>query len=427
MANRFQRRNKELGVCLAAGFLLLAALPARATETVATPADSSWRDLAPKLFVQDETYADLDYIKTEITFVNYVRDPKEADIHLTITFATTGGGGCEYTLSFQGEGSFKDIDFTLRHATNSDATPDESRNALVAAIKRGLAPFISRTRLRDYLSVEFTPPVASAAVTDPWKNWVFTLGAYGYPQGEKSWRRLYYNLNGCVSRVTENAKLSLATGMSVDDNRYVMDSSIVEAVKRSYGVEGSYARMLSGHFSLGGWADYTNKAYSNMRLGLSASPRLEYSITPYPEYARHKVYLRFRPEVQYACYYDTTLYDKLSELLFLNALQAGVTATRPWGTVDLSATGSHYLHDFSKNRLSLYGCVSLRILAGLSLNFVGQYDLVHDQLALRKGGASEEERLLRLRELATGYTYWVSLGLTYTFGSIYSNIVNPIF
>jgi hypothetical protein len=57
----------------------------------------------------------------------------------------------------------------------------------------------------------------------------------------------------------------------------------------------------------------------------------------------------------------------------------------------------------------------------------GGYDFIHDQLSLRKEGATEEERLLRLREMATGYSYWTSLSLTYTFGSIFSNIVNPIF
>jgi hypothetical protein len=39
----------------------------------------------------------------------------------------------------------------------------------------------------------------------------------------------------------------------------------------------------------------------------------------------------------------------------------------------------------------------------------------------------EEEILLRLREQATEYSFWTLLSIIYTFGSIYSNIVNPIF
>jgi hypothetical protein len=34
---------------------------------------------------------------------------------------------------------------------------------------------------------------------------------------------------------------------------------------------------------------------------------------------------------------------------------------------------------------------------------------------------------LRLRQLATSYTYFINLGLSYSFGSIFNNIVNPRF
>jgi len=53
--------------------------------------------------------------------------------------------------------------------------------------------------------------------------------------------------------------------------------------------------------------------------------------------------------------------------------------------------------------------------------------MVHDQLSLVKGGATTEEILLHRKELETQYRYYVSFGLTYTFGSIYNNVVNPRF
>jgi len=48
-------------------------------------------------------------------------------------------------------------------------------------------------------------------------------------------------------------------------------------------------------------------------------------------------------------------------------------------------------------------------------------------LSLVKGEASEAEILLQLQELETSYHLEGGLGLTYTFGSIYNNIVNPRF
>ncbi len=44
-----------------------------------------------------------------------------------------------------------------------------------------------------------------------------------------------------------------------------------------------------------------------------------------------------------------------------------------------------------------------------------------------KGGAPPEQILLKKKELETQYSYYSQVGLTYTFGSIYNNVVNPRF
>jgi hypothetical protein len=57
----------------------------------------------------------------------------------------------------------------------------------------------------------------------------------------------------------------------------------------------------------------------------------------------------------------------------------------------------------------------------------GRYTTTHDQIALRKGDVSIEELLLRRTELASEYSFNLSVGLSFTFGSVYSNVVNPRF
>ena len=42
-------------------------------------------------------------------------------------------------------------------------------------------------------------------------------------------------------------------------------------------------------------------------------------------------------------------------------------------------------------------------------------------------GASLEDVLLRRKMQKTDYSYYTSFGFTYTFGSIYNNVVNPRF
>lgn len=53
--------------------------------------------------------------------------------------------------------------------------------------------------------------------------------------------------------------------------------------------------------------------------------------------------------------------------------------------------------------------------------------MIHDQLALQKGDLSQEDVLLQRKQLSTQYNYYVSIGLRYTFGSIFSSVVNPRF
>jgi hypothetical protein len=75
----------------------------------------------------------------------------------------------------------------------------------------------------------------------------------------------------------------------------------------------------------------------------------------------------------------------------------------------------------------LIGSVRIRIFKGLSLDINGGVAHINDQLSLNKGDISEAERLLQLRELATKYRVEGGIELTYTFGSIYNNVVNPRF
>jgi len=82
---------------------------------------------------------------------------------------------------------------------------------------------------------------------------------------------------------------------------------------------------------------------------------------------------------------------------------------------------------FQKNRIELNAFVNIRIFKGLSLRLFGGVAHINDQLNLKKGDISEAERLLRLTELATRYRVDGGIEITYTFGSIYNNIVNPRF
>ena len=98
-----------------------------------------------------------------------------------------------------------------------------------------------------------------------------------------------------------------------------------------------------------------------------------------------------------------------------------------WGTLQARAEWSQYLHDLGKNRFEVEAEMSVRVTRGLAVQAELNASRIRDQLSLPARGASEEEILLRLRRLQSGYEYQVGMSLTYSFGSIFSSIVNPRF
>jgi hypothetical protein len=156
-------------------------------------------------------------------------------------------------------------------------------------------------------------------------------------------------------------------------------------------------------------------------------PGIEYDLYPYSESTRRQLRLLYSLGYTFANYTDTTIYNKTQEGHFMQSLSAAYEVVQKWGSIDLNLNYSNYLYDWSKNNLSIYGGVDWRIAKGLSINFGVSASLIHDQLGLVKGGATTEEVLLRRKELETQFSYFTSFGLTFTFGSIYNNVVNPRF
>jgi hypothetical protein len=64
---------------------------------------------------------------------------------------------------------------------------------------------------------------------------------------------------------------------------------------------------------------------------------------------------------------------------------------------------------------------------GVSVFGIANYSAIHDQIELPRRGATEEDILLKRRQLATQYQYGMSAGFSWEFGSKYANIVNPRF
>src|SRR5688572_11261902 len=217
----------QLCVCLVT--MLLCATPVLAQDVAAQkPAG------AIRMFLDCQWQCDQEFLKKEITFVDWMRDRADADVHVLVTSQGTGGGGDEYTLKFIGLGRFANVEQTLKYFSTNTSTPDEIRNGILEVLKRGLVRYVAESPLASKLKISFQAPEGGQASTadpkkDPWNLWVFRAGVGGNLNGEQSTD--YHSVRGSASatRTTEMNRVSLATSMNYSVSNY--DLSETETYK----------------------------------------------------------------------------------------------------------------------------------------------------------------------------------------------------
>ncbi|MGY8916171.1 MAG: hypothetical protein ACKVJF_13960, partial [Flavobacteriales bacterium] len=85
---------------------------------------------------------------------------------------------------------------------------------------------------------------------------------------------------------------------------------------------------------------------------------------------------------------------------------------------------SAFLNDWNKNRLEVDSYLSAGIFKGFSVRFSGDLKLIQDQINLPAGSASLEDVLLQQKQIATNFEIGFGIGLSYTFGSAFNNVIN---
>jgi hypothetical protein len=389
-------------------------------------ADDALKQVAPRIYL-DCSRCDRDYIRTEIDWINYVRDRKEADVHILGTVQRTGSNGWEYTFEFIGKNKFSDITHTLKYVSSCTATWDEVRKGYVDVLKRGLLPFILRTPLYEHITFGFKRIFKPTSVKDKWNFWVFNVGISGSVSGEKKQNFQSIRGNFSANRVTPELKMRFGLSGNFNESHFDINGDSITSTSERKNVGGMIVKSIGDHWGVGGWVNWRSSTYNNLKGEFFTAPAVEYNFFPYTESTRRQLRCLYRIGYNYSQYIEETIYDKTQENLLSQALSVTFEMKEPWGVASTFIAGSHYFHDLSKNKLELGGRLSLRLIKGLSLNVSGSYARIHDQLSLPKSGASLDEILLQRKELETDYGYHISLGFNYTFGSVYSNVVNPRF
>lgn len=387
------------------------------------------RAQAVRVFL-DCPFCDQSFIRTEITFVSYVRDRTAADVHVLITSQGTGGGGVQYALKFIGLGRFRGVDNSLTYTAPQTSTQDERRRGLTSILKLGLVGYVADTPVGSRLSLRFdgSKAAAPAPVRDPWNFWVFRIGGNGGFDGEQSTSQRSVSASFSANRTTEEWKVGLNGFGNYRWQRFALEEGeILTAIRRNYDGRALATKSLTPHWSVGATGALSASTFTNYDFRTRLSPAVEYNIFPYADSTRRILTLLYSVGFQTADYTEETIYGKLKEQLVDHQFEVAMGLRQPWGTANASFELSHFLNRHGKYRVSAFGGTDVRLFKGFSISIDGGISRRRDQLSLRRGEASTEEILIRQRELATDYSYDFGFGLSYSFGSIFNSVVNPRF
>jgi hypothetical protein len=368
-----------------------------------------------------------DYIKVEIPFVNYVREIADAQLFIMSTSISTGSGGREYTFSFFGQKEFSGMNDTLILATNSDDTQEIIRQKQVRALKMGLMRYVFHTPYSKYIDIGFKYSEDAESIDDKWNNWIFSVVLNGNLSSQKSYKAGKILTNIQANQVKEENKTRISVVLIREESRYELETGTLNNLNTSKFAFFNHVWSLNDHWSLGGYFQLNSQTYTNDKLRTFLGPACEYNIFPYSESTRRQLRILYETGYEFRNYVDTTIYNKLRDNLGFQKLDINYHFVQKWGSSLIGIHWRNYLHDFSLNSLSVNGVMNFRIMKGLSANLTCSAAIIHDQINLAKMGATPEEIIMQKKELATQYRTDLRMGFTYTFGSIFNNIVNPRF
>lgn len=398
-------------------------LAAQATPATAAPL---------RLFLDCQFGCPDDYVRAEIPWVDYVRSRQDADVHLLITEQDASTGD-RVTLRFIGLGTFLGQDQELQFTSRSTDSEDAQRRQFVNVLKLGLVRYVANTPLAERLRVGFEAPegrdgAPQAPGRDPWNNWVFEVGGNGSFEGESQSSSSEFRGFLSAERITDAWKIDLYASGTRQRNRFTLSDSteITRTAREAFG-NLLVARSIGDRTSLGLQASLQNSSRNNLDLVLRTSAVIEFSLFPYRESTRRLITLTYGAGLYVANYDEETIFSRFRETRPRHFAVLSLDLVQPWGQAEFEVEAQSYLDGFARNRIGVAGELEFRVTRGLAFQVDARYSRVRDQLSLARGDASDDEILLELRQLATDYTFDLSFGLSYTFGSIFSSVVNPRF
>ncbi|MEJ2613714.1 MAG: DUF481 domain-containing protein [Ignavibacteriaceae bacterium] len=366
-------------------------------------------------------------IQSKVPFVNYVRDPNQAQIHVLITRQSTASGGYIYNLQFIGLGKYHNQDQNLSYSSLQSDTDVERQEGIAKILTFGLLRYVAQTGIVNNINISFDNENINnlpQQIKDPWDHWIFDIRLKGGLESEEnnSSARLEGSING--NRVTEDWRFRNGFDYVFKEENFKDSSGTIISTVKSWDGKSSIVKSFSSHWSAGAFVDLHSSTYKNINLDYSIYPGIEYNIFPWSDVSRKILTFGYYLGYKNFNYINKTIFDKLNESLLFHSARVEADIKEPWGDFYGLLDFSQYPNLNKKYKISMEAFLDIRLTEGLSLSLDFQGESIHNQIYLPRGVASLEEILLKQRQLQTSYTFQSSVGIKYTFGSIYNNIIN---
>jgi hypothetical protein len=380
----------------------------------------------------DCNHCDFDFIRTNFTIVNYVNDYKDADVHILITALPTGSGGSAYHIILLGQGRYKYMADTVMFDLPEDVTAEEVNAALLRKIKLGLVPYLLKSPYGEKLSLKIDKSPVIINEEDPWKSWVFDISGSGSFSSQKTSQD--FNLNGSfyLSKITPEIKIESSNNFGYYESklRYYEDDTLVFSLnltQKDLSSRNLFVKSLGNHCGIGGFASFGKSEYSNLDFQMILGPAVEFNLFSYEEATSKQFRILYAVLYEYTNYKKLTIYNKMNDYLFRHDLSINFMYYETWGTVSATAYGSSYINNLSQYSLGASSIAYIRLFKGMSFNISGGIAYCQNQRSLRQQAFSTEGFLTGQWEMKKDFSYSMMIGLSYRFGSMNNNAVNPRF
>ena len=368
------------------------------------------------------------YLRQEINYVNHVRDQAQANVKLFIYDIANGSGGRTYMLEFEGVEDYKDIFGKLTYDSTASMTDDEVRKGLLKKVQSGLLQYVLESDLAENITYtvnkEGLGEIQEVDFRDPWNNWIFEVYGEAKLKRESSRKEFEYELGFQSDHVTEKLRIRTDVELNQANKEFVRNEETFTSERFRYSADGSIVASLSDHWSAGIFGGVQHNTFTNLDFKYYATPAIEYNIYSYKEVLLREIVFEYKIGYFHNDYIEPTIFSKETEGVFNHSLDVQIRYRQPWGNVYARLRGSTFLNDFTKNRIQLNGSFSVRLLKGLAARFSGRFEIIRDQINLPGGDASLEDVLLQQKQIATDFETSLSVGLSYTFGSAFNNVIN---